>query len=90
MIATCVAGVRLGDGKKRIEKNKKQSAIVQRRALRYKENLDAGHTLQYNDIIALRPFQKRGIPPYRIDEIFGRKLARDVSSQNCVKWGDLK
>lgn len=80
----------LGDGKKRIEENEKESAIVQRRALRYTRQLHANHSLKSNDIIALRPFEKDGIPPFRINEIIGRKLVKDVCFQGSVKWGDLE
>ena len=80
----------LGDGKKRIEKNEKESAIVQRRALRYTRELHANYLLKSNDIIALRPFEKDSIPPFRINEIIGRKLVKDVCFQGSVKWGDLE
>lgn len=80
----------LGDGQKRIEENEKESAIVQRRALRYSQNLCKDHLLQPCDIIPLRPFQSKGIPPDRINEVIGKKLVNDVRSQNCVKWEDIQ
>jgi len=80
----------LGDGQKRVEENEKESAIVQRRALRYTQNLNPDHMLQPDDIIPLRPFQKEGIPPYKIKEVIGRKLMKSVRAQNCISWKDLQ
>jgi N-acetylneuraminate synthase len=80
----------LGDGQKRIEENERESAIVQRRALRYTQNLDHDHRLQPCDIIPLRPFQSDGIAPDRINEVIGKKLVKNVCSQNCVKWEDIQ
>ena len=81
--------IALGDGKKRIEENEKEAAIVQRRALRYTKNLDPGHLLQPCDILPLRPFQREGIAPDRIKEVIGKRLAKNVRSQNCVKLEDI-
>lgn len=80
----------LGDGQKRIEENEKESAIVQRRALRYTQNLPADHLLQAPDIIPLRPFQTEGIPPYKIKEVICKKLVKNVRAQDCVKWEDVR
>ena len=80
----------LGDGYKRIEKNEEESAIVQRRALRYTQNLPANHLLQESDIIPLRPLQTEGIPPYRIKEVIGKKLAKNVRTQDYVKLEDVR
>ena len=68
----------LGDGKKIIEKNEMSSSIVQRRGLRAKDNLKKGHLINENDLIALRPIPKDGIPPYKKSEIIGLKLKVDI------------
>jgi N-acetylneuraminate synthase len=80
----------LGDGQKRVEENEIESAIVQRRALRYTQNFDLDHLLQPCDIIPLRPFQSNGISPDRINEVIGKRLVKDVRSQSCVRWEDIQ
>jgi len=68
----------LGDGIKKVERNEEEAQIVQRRALRFAQNLPAGHTITSSDLIALRPIPKDGISPMRINEILGKKLAKAV------------
>ena len=41
----------LGDGKKVIEGNEKETAIVQRRGLRFTRNLRSGHIVEKSDLI---------------------------------------
>jgi len=68
----------LGDGLKRVEPNEKKSLIVQRRSLRAKNNLRAGHVLSINDLEALRPIPADGIDPYKIKTLIGRTLIKDI------------
>jgi len=74
----------LGDGQKKIEENEKDSIVVQRRALRFRRNLQKGTALDREDLIALRPCPKNGVPPYKIDELIGRRLIRDVKFDELV------
>lgn len=79
----------LGDGIKRIEKNEKKSKIVQRRALRYKNNLKKGHNIKTNDIIPVRPIPDNGIPPYKEEDIIGMELNKNVEKDELVKLKDF-
>lgn len=74
----------LGDGIKRVEENEKETALVQRRALRYNFNLETGHILQDEDIIAVRPIPEEGIPPYEKTNLIGKNLVVDVLSDDLV------
>jgi N-acetylneuraminate synthase len=79
----------LGDGVKRVESNEADTAIVQRRALRYTRNLPAGHRLAEEDLFPLRPIPKDGIAPYDIDTVIGQVLSRPVQADDLTVKEDL-
>ncbi len=68
----------LGDGVKRLEPNEGDSVVVQRRCLRAKHDLPAGHVLTENDIEALRPAPPGAFEPWMLDGVIGRKLTTDL------------
>ncbi len=80
----------LGDGMKRIEENEKEAVIVQRRALRYREELKSGYKIQKNDLMALRPCPQNGISPFKIDTLVDKTLAIDVSKDQLVQFDDFQ
>lgn len=79
----------LGDGIKKIENNEKDTAVVQRRALRYLNDLKAGHKLVHDDLFPLRPRPVDGIPPYEIGKLVGKKLKRDVKADELARREDI-
>ena len=68
----------LGDGKKVIEGNEKETAIVQRRGLRFTRNLRSGHIVEKSDLIPLRPLNHDGIEPYKIKLVLGKKSIKTL------------
>ncbi|MBA4135855.1 MAG: N-acetylneuraminate synthase [Opitutus sp.] len=78
----------VGDGVKRIEDNEAGTVIVQRRAVRARQELPAGHRVALEDLIVLRPCPLGALPPYRASELLGRTLARQVRSGDCVRLDD--
>ena len=80
----------LGDGVKRIEANEVDSAIVQRRALRYRRDLKKGNKIGREDLIALRPCPANGLTPFEIDSLIGRSLKRDVSKDELTQLDDFE
>lgn len=74
----------LGDGIKRIESNELESAIVQRRALRFRNSKSIGEIITNHDLIALRPCPVNGIPPHDINSVLGKVLTRNVISDELV------
>jgi len=82
--------VALGDGNKKIEANEEDTAIVQRRALRYTKDLKKRHILEYGDLFPLRPRPEDGIPPYKVKTIIGRKILSDVKAGNYIKEKDIE
>jgi N-acetylneuraminate synthase len=79
----------LGDGDKKIEKNEVESAIVQRRALRFKRDLEAGHVITREDIIPLRPAPFGGFKPHEIELIVGMSTRKSVCKDDLVRSEDL-
>jgi N-acetylneuraminate synthase len=79
----------LGDGVKRVEDNEKETAIAQRRSLRFTRNLLRGTKLSMDDLFPLRPIPADGLPPYTIDSLLGRTLTRDVEADDYVRETDL-
>lgn len=80
----------LGDGIKRIEANEVDSAIVQRRALRYGRDLKKGNKIERGDLIALRPCPANGLTPFEIDLLIGKFLKRDVSQDELTQLDDFE
>lgn len=80
----------LGNGKKIIEENELDTVIVQRRALRAKEDLDVGPILERDNIISLRPCPKDAIPPYKISKIIGKAIKVKIKKGDYIKWEYIK
>jgi N-acetylneuraminate synthase len=79
----------LGDGLKKIEGNEKDTAVVQRRALRYTKDLKKCHKLEHDDLFPLRPCPPDGIPPYEIEKLIGKTLKRDAAFDELVRRNDF-
>lgn len=79
----------LGDGFKIIEENEMDTAIVQRRSLRFTRDLKKGHILLREDMFPLRPMPDDGIPPYRLPEFIGKKLKIDVTKDDYLRRKDI-
>lgn len=79
----------LGDGVKRVEENERDTIVIQRRALRVKQDLPAGTLLSESHLEALRPCPREAIPPCRIGAVIGRKLVSAMPAGKELKWTDL-
>ena len=80
----------LGNVEKNIEDNEVETVIIQRRALRAKEDIDVGSILKRDNIISLRPCPKDAIPPYRIYEIIGKTIKVKIKKGDYIKWEYLR
>lgn len=80
----------LGQTRKVIEPNEVESAVVQRRAVRFAKVLKAGHTISRSDIIPLRPCPSNGIPASQIDSIIGKSVREDVITDQLITWDLLE
>lgn len=79
----------LGMGVKKVEDNEKQTVILQRRSIRITSDLSAGTIIKSDHLTVLRPCPIDGIPPYKIEELLGRKIRHDMKFGEHVKWTDL-
>ena len=66
----------MGNTIKKIEKNEKDTVIVQRRSIHANKNLEKNHTIKKKDLIFLRPCPKNGIEPFKFKKILGKKLKK--------------
>ena len=80
----------LGNGHKRVEPNEVEARIVQRRALRFTRDIQAGATVSSDDVIALRPYPTDGIDPFDIDDVVGLKLVQEVSRDQLIRKSDFE
>ena len=79
----------LGDGEKRIEGNEQETAVVQRRALRFTRTLSRGEVVSLDDIHPVRPAPEGSYAPHRAGEVVGKRLSRDVKADEAVTPGHL-
>ncbi len=80
----------LGDGNKVIEKNEQETAVVQRRGLRFTKDLPEDHIIEQGDLFPLRPRNPDGIPPYEIINLVGKKLKRNVTADDYIRREDIE
>ena len=80
----------LGCGIKQIEDNEKDTAVVQRRAIRLARDLNAGTVVQKSDFAMLRPCPPDAIPPYKLDMLLGKTLRSSKAAGEHLKWSDLE
>ena len=79
----------LGDGRKRIEDNERETVVLQRRALRLTRSLEAGETIGEKDLVALRPCPVDAIPLSEKARAVGCPVRRSMQSGDYLKWLDL-
>ena len=79
----------LGQGIKRVELNEKQTVILQRRCLRLVHNINEGQTITEKDLEALRPCPEDALPPYRINEVIGKKIKINKQRGEHLRISDI-
>lgn len=75
----------LGNGIKKIEKNEKLTAFIQRRSYYANSEIKKGEKITYEKIIPLRPFLKNSISPDKDNRIIGKKALRKIKKGECIK-----
>ena len=80
--ASEIAEVYLGDGKKKILDSEKEIAEKARRSIVAKVDLEAGRTIQFEDLAWNRP--AGGLAPGNEGLLIGKKLAKSVKKGNPV------
>jgi N-acetylneuraminate synthase len=79
----------LGDGMKHVEKNEKDTVIVQQRCLRLVRDMKIGERLTKNDIEALRPAPKGSLRPYQSEAIIGKTLLNSKTAGDALYGADI-
>jgi N-acetylneuraminate synthase len=80
----------LGPSEKRVMDNERETVVLQRRAVRARRALPSGTRIAGSDLVVLRPCPVDALPPYRIGEIVGRVIRRDVSEGDVIRRADLE
>ena len=80
----------MGVGIKQVEDNEKETVVLQRRAIRIAVSLDAGCILTREHLTVLRPCPSDGLPPYEMQSLIGRKVRRNLSTGEHLRWIDLE
>jgi sialic acid synthase SpsE len=80
----------LGNGVKKVEENESQTIILQRRSIRIVSDMKEGRVLNAKDLEFLRPCPADGLPPYRVDEIIGKKLRHPKDGGEHLRLCDLE
>jgi N-acetylneuraminate synthase len=78
----------LGDGIKRPTAREADARLVARKSLVLARPMRSGSSLAPEDLVAKRP--GTGIPPSRLDDVVGRRLARDMEADSPLEWEDLE
>jgi N-acetylneuraminate synthase len=89
VVATRELEYALGNGIKKIEDNERHTAVLQRRAIRLLQDLPAGTVLTRDHVTVLRPCPADAISPMDLAAIPGKKLMRDITSGDYLRWNDL-
>jgi sialic acid synthase SpsE len=76
----------LGASRKFVAENEQQTVVVQRRCLRATADLKAGTILEEKMLEALRPAPKDAVMPFELSRVIGRKLIRDVTQGEHLRW----
>lgn len=79
----------LGSDKKIIEKNEIDTVVLQRRAIRVKNDLFKGKILKKEDFIFLRPCPKGALEPYNFKKLLNKKLNKNILKDDIVKLVDV-
>ncbi len=74
----------LGNGSKVIEKNEKETSLIQRRGVYASRNLKKGEILKRNMTICLRPKPTNSISPFEIDKFIGKTLIKNINQYEFI------
>jgi N-acetylneuraminate synthase/sialic acid synthase len=77
----------LGDGEKRIHLSERQAVLKMGKKLVAARDLPAGHVLTEADVAMKSPGD--GIPPYELDNVIGKVLAKSLKVDEAFTWAML-
>jgi N-acetylneuraminate synthase len=74
----------LGNGIKIIEKNEKETSLIQRRGVYASRNIKKGEILKKDMTISLRPKLINTISSFEIGKFLGKKLKKNINKYNAI------
>lgn len=77
----------MGDGRKEPTDSERVNIAAARKSIHAAENLPAGRPIQRKDLVMLRPGD--GISPMRMNEVVGRKPAKEIEAGEKLDMEDL-
>ncbi|MDX2346819.1 MAG: N-acetylneuraminate synthase family protein [Legionella sp.] len=80
----------LGYSVKKVEENEKETVVLQRRAVRLRDDFAEGLVIGREHLTVLRPCPEGAILPYDMSKIIGKKLNRSVKAGEHLRWADLE
>jgi len=79
----------LGDEVKKVEDNEKETVVLQRRAVRLAHDLAQGSVITEADLQVLRPCPVDGLPPYKLNDVIGKRLSINKVKGDYLRYIDL-
>lgn len=76
----------LGDRQKVVYEEEETTIVLQRRCLRANRPIDAGETINEDDLVCLRPAPREAIEPKEIDLVVGRTAKQNIPEGDCITW----
>jgi sialic acid synthase SpsE len=80
----------LGIEEKKVMPNEEETVILQRRSIRTNRLVSKGEKICNDDLSVLRPCPQNAIPPYRINEVLGRTVNRNIDKGDYIRIDDLE
>jgi N-acetylneuraminate synthase len=74
----------LGDGIKKIEKNEKDTVIIQRRAIRANKFIKKGDVIKFEDLVNLRPCPNNSLNPYQLKKILNKRAKKNIRFHELI------
>jgi len=79
----------LGEPLKKVAENEVDTSVIQRRAVRARHGLPAGHLISREDLTVLRPATPGAVPASKVLDLVGRRVQRDLGEAEIISWPDV-
>ena len=76
----------LGESRKFVAENERETVVVQRRCLRATRDLRAGTVVTEDMLEALRPAPKEAVMPFDLARVVGRRLLHNLPQGEHLRW----
>ncbi len=80
----------LGSTRKLVAGNEIETAVIQRRCVRAKLDIEPGTRITRDMLVVLRPATPGAVRPDQIDRVVGKRLLRTLSSGQEIRFRDLE